>query len=146
MKTATRPLRLGSLELLSDRLVQTKYSGDSQEFHAIHLDQVHRTSVRRTSVVPLAVLSSVLLARAVVGFWATTDLDLSTRIWMLVASLVLGALYTLTRSVVVSVSAGAHTLTERLAGSDAKMAEAARFLHQVDRASMNARGPVSYRR
>lgn len=142
MNNTNRPLRLGSLELLSDRLIRTKSSNEEHEVETMHLDQIHRTSVRRGHVLPLALVSATLFSKAVVGFWSSHDLDGSTRVWMAVVSLILGALYMLTRSVVVSVSAGAHTVTERLAGSDARMAEATRFVQEVDRASIRARGSV----
>ncbi|MCR9160805.1 MAG: hypothetical protein ACE37F_03780 [Nannocystaceae bacterium] len=146
MHSTKNPLRLGTLELRYDRLVQTKGSGDTHQVWTLHVDQVHGTSVRRASVVPLAIAGSLLFSKAAVGSFISTDLDLSTRIWMGLASLLLFAFYSLTRSVVVSVSAGSHTVTERLAGSDAKLAEAKRFVEQIDRASMWARGSVNTRR
>lgn len=141
MTTNTQPLRLGSLELLNDRIRQTTMSKDTHGVETVLLDQVQRTSVRRAHVLPLLLSSAALMLAAFSDNAGSTDtIEISTRLILVGFAVALGVLYMLTRSVMVSVSAGAYTVTERLAGTDAKMAEATRFVQRVDRATLRVRG------
>ena len=142
MTTTNRPIRLGSLELLHDRLIHATSSRTGHAVETLHLDQVHRTAVRFGHR-PVYVLASLLLAAE-----SLFGVDLGHlsqgpgRVAVGVAAVMCMALYLLTRSVQVSVSAGGHTMTVHLSGGRAKTTDATRFALLVDAAAMQARGPV----
>ena len=143
MTTTNRPLRLGSLELLHDRLIHATSSRAGYMVETLHLDQVHRTAVRFGHRPVYAALSLLLAVASVFGPAlgpALGHLSEGTgQVGFGVAAVLFMIVYLLTRSVQLCVSAGGHTVTMRLSGRKASTTAATRFVLEVDAAAMQAR-------
>ena len=142
MKTS-RSVHLGPLELLHDRLILATSHRRGYTVQTLHLDQVHRTAVRFGHNPVLAVLSGLFAIESVFGVDLGHLTQDSERFGLGVAALVLMMLYVLTRSVVVGVSAGPHTVNVRLRGGKARAAEATQFALRIDQAAMQARREIA---
>jgi|GEM_PF-2348639 len=141
MTTTTLPLRLGSLELLHDRVVQASSTRSGCAVETLHLDRVHRTAVRFGHRPAFALLSLVLAVESVFGVDLGHLNDSGERLGLGLAALVLIVLYVATRTVQLSVSGGAHTLTVQLRGGRATATKATQFALRVDNAALQARRP-----
>lgn len=142
MTTTNRPLRLGSLELLHDRLIHATSSRGGHTVETLHLDQVHRTAVRFGHRPAYAVASMLLAAESVFGVDLGHLSQGPGQVGLGLAAVICMVVYLVTRSLHVSVSAGGHTMMVRLRGGQARTTEATRFALEVDAAAMQARRPV----
>ncbi len=139
MTTTNRPLRLGSLELLHDRLIHATSSRAGYMVETLHLDQVHRTAVRFGHRPVYAAVSLLLAVESVFGPAFGHLSEGTGQVGFGVAAVIFMIVYLLTRSVQLCVSAGGHTVTMRLSGRKASTTAATRFVLEVDAAAMPAR-------